>query len=133
VWRWWRTAQEKASTFAATRSAQSDGEFLRDCGLSNDDESASAALAVRRSVAKYGMVDAQAIRAADRYPEELIALSGWDSIDLLAWVFELDAQLGVRVPYEQLFREFDVRAFQIRDLVKIVCEWHRSRREESRG
>jgi hypothetical protein len=126
MWRWWKTADEKASAFAATRASQTDEEFVRDCGLADDAEAAALALAVRRSVARYGMVDSKAIRASDRYPEELSALSNWDSLEMLGWFFELEKQLGRKVRGREAFGDSNPRqGFSVRDLVRALCDWDR--------
>src|SRR3954454_17356062 len=112
--RWWRTADEMAADFARTRSPQADADFLAECELPDDAEANRSAIAVRRSVAKYGMIDPTFIRATDRYPEELMALSGWDSIDCRGGVIELDDDLGEPVRSEW----FDglPESFSVRDL-----------------
>jgi hypothetical protein len=126
MWRWWKTADAKASAFAGTRAPQTDEEFVRDCGLADDAEGAALALAVRRSVASYGAVDSQAIRASDRYPEELAALSNWDSLDLLGWFLELEEVLGREVHSGEAFGDINPRnGFSVRDLVTKLCDWHR--------
>jgi hypothetical protein len=107
-----------AADFARTRSPQADADFLAECELPDDAEANRSAIAVRRSVAKYGMIDPTFIRATDRYPEELMALSGWDSIDFLGWVIELDDDLGEPVRSEW----FDglPESFSVRDLAHCV-------------
>ncbi len=55
-WRRWRTPREIAADFAKDRNEQSDQEFLAGCGLPDTREAMRIALAVRRSVASYGMV-----------------------------------------------------------------------------
>ena len=65
----------------------SDEQFVAACGLLDIPEASRVALAVRHSVANYGMVDHRIIYASDRYPGELAELSDWDSIDFLAWLF----------------------------------------------
>jgi acyl carrier protein len=125
MWRWRKTAEEMASAFAATRAPQTDEEFIRECGLADDAEAAALALAVRRSVASYGMVDSQLIRATDRYTEELSALSGWDSPDLLSWWCDLEQELGRRVPAEEVFRDINFRGCSVREMVRALCDGQR--------
>jgi hypothetical protein len=110
--RWWKTADEMAAGFVAGRIPQMDAEFLSECALPADDDAVKAALAVRRSVAKYGMVDAAFIRADDGYPGELMKLAGWDSIDFLTWAMELHEELGPRTRigwFDDLPDPFSVR------------------------
>lgn len=89
--RWWRMADELAADFDAEHPPQSDAHFLAECGLA---DAPAAALAVRRSVASYGMVAADHIRPGHGYPGALEELSGWESLDFLQWVFELERELG---------------------------------------
>ena len=96
-WRWWRTADEKAADFAKDRERQTDEQFFSECGLPDTAQTVRIALAVRRSVASVGAVEPEYIRTNDRYPEELAALSGWDSLDFLDWVFQLERELGNEV------------------------------------
>ena len=56
-WRWWRTADEMAADFAGTREAMTDEQFIATCELPNDPLARETAIAVRRSVAAYGMVE----------------------------------------------------------------------------
>jgi acyl carrier protein len=114
-WRWWRTADEMAADFAADRMPEPDEQFIAACDLPDTPDAVRVALAVRRSVANYGMIASEFIRATDGYPEELVELSGWDSIDFLAWVFELERELGMSVSREA-FK--DIRQpFTVKDLV----------------
>jgi acyl carrier protein len=92
-WRWGKTADQMATDFAQSRSPQSDAEFLQECNLPDNAQANHAALAVRRSIASYAMIDSAFIRAADRYPHELTKLSGWDSIDFVEWLLKLEIQL----------------------------------------
>jgi hypothetical protein len=126
--RWWKTADEMAAEFAATREPQSDAEFLSACALPAG--ATAAALAVRRSVAKYGMIDPAYIRATDRYPQELMALSGWDSIDFLEWVMTLEDELAERVRSEW----FDAlpESFFVRDLAECVYRGRAHSRSNNR-
>ncbi len=66
--RWWRTADEMAADFASQHLAQSEDEFVAECGLA---DAPVVALAVRRAVAAYGMVAADHIRAGHGYPGAL--------------------------------------------------------------
>ena len=113
-WRWWRTADEMAASFAADRTPEPDEQFVAACDLPDTPEAIRVALAVRRSVASYGMIEPKFIRAADSYPDELVELSGWDSIDFLAWIFELERELDMPVTREA-FK--DIRQpFTVKDL-----------------
>jgi acyl carrier protein len=114
-WRWWRTAAEMAADFTATRESQSDQNFIAACGLPDDGIAWETAIAVRRSVAAYGMVSREYIAISDRYPDELINLSGWDSLDFLAWILELEKELDEPVPPEAYA---EIRTpFTVNDLV----------------
>ena len=97
-WRWWRTADEMAADFAAERSTLADEDFVSACDLPNNPLATRIALAVRRSVASYGMIEPGYIYAEDVYPDQLIELSGWESIDFLGWVLELEKELRVPLP-----------------------------------
>ena len=113
-WCWWKTAGEMAAGFAADRTPEADEQFVAACGLPDTPDAARVALAVRRSVASYGMIGPEFIRAADTYPNELIELSGWDSLDFLGWIFELERELGMSVTREA-FK--DIRQpFTVKDL-----------------
>ena len=114
-WRWWRAADEMAADFTADRTPEADEPFIAACDLPDTPEAVRVALAVRRSVASYGMIDPKYIRATDGYPDELVELSGWDSIDFLAWIFELERELGMPVS-RKAFQ--DIRQpFTVKDLV----------------
>ncbi len=117
-WRLWRTANEMAADFAANRSPESDANYIADCGLPATPIAQRVALAVRRSVASYGMIDSQFIRASDRYPDQLIDLSGWDSLDFLGWLFELERELDLPVPLDVF--EYIRDPFSVADLVQAV-------------
>ncbi len=122
-WRWWPTANEQAAVFAKSRKPVSDQDFLTDCGLSDDSNAWHVALAVRRSVASYGMVDSAYILAADRYPGELEALSGWDSLDFLGWILELENELCTPVSNSLTT---SLREFSVKDLVNVVRQYQLS-------
>lgn len=99
-WRWWRTAEEMAADFAAVRCAETDAKFIADCGLPDAPFARRVALAVRRSVASYGMIESDFIQATDTYPDQLIELSGWDSLDFYGWILELERELDQTIPSE---------------------------------
>ncbi len=128
LWCWWKTAAEMAEDFARKREPYPDDDFVRDCELPDTPEAQRVCLAVRRSVASYGMVDPLFIRASDRFPEDLRELSGWDSIDLLAWVFELERELGKKPIVTRAVLDDIGVTFTVRDLVWEVYrsheEWH---------
>src|SRR5262249_61076713 len=65
-------------------------------------EATHAALAVRRAVANLGSVDPGFIRAEDVYPDQLGVLPFWDSIDWLAFLFELEEQLGTKISTKEM-------------------------------
>ncbi len=71
--RWWKTAQERAAEFDAIRPRQSDNAFLASCALPSTAYARRVALAVRRSVATYGILlmprpsKRSAARAANRH------------------------------------------------------------------
>src|SRR6516225_11159807 len=100
-WGWPRTAEEMARDFAKGREPQSDDQFVAECNLPDDAAARQCALAVRRSVARYSLIDPQFIRATDRYPNELINLSGWDSLDFVEWVMGLEEKMHVREPIDE--------------------------------
>jgi hypothetical protein len=119
--RWWKTAQERAAEFEATRSPQSDEEFLAECALPPTDHARRVALAVRRSVATYGICDPAYIRPHDRYPEQLGMLSGWDSIDFLGWTMELDEELKLVVP-NATWTSLKGPGFSVLQLIQAILE-----------
>jgi hypothetical protein len=119
--RWWKTAQEQAAEFEATRPAQSDEAFLAECALPPTDYARRVALAARRSVASYGMCDSQYIRPGDRYPEQLGMLSGWDSIDFLGFTLELDKELKLLVP-NAAWKSLKGPGFSVRELIQVILD-----------
>jgi hypothetical protein len=100
MFRWLRwffpTDAQKVARFCAGRSEQPDEQFVAECELPSDPETVRIVLAVRRAVAAIGSVDPRFIRASDAYPEPLVILPFWDSIDWLAFVWELEKELGTR-------------------------------------
>jgi acyl carrier protein len=107
VFRWlrllvFRTSAEKVEAFCEGRAAQPDEEFVAACGLPPGPEATRAALAVRRAVANLGAVDPGFIRAEDVYPDQLGVLPFWDSIDWLAFVLELEEQLGTKISTKEM-------------------------------
>lgn len=121
-WRWWRTADEMAADFACSRTCEQDEKFISDCDLPETELAKRVAIAVRRSVANYGMVESEFVYASDKYPDELIELSGWDSIDFVGWLLELEKELGVLVPSQAFDSMFDgLRLkFSVKDLSEAV-------------
>jgi hypothetical protein len=97
-----RSAEQKVAFFRKDRSPQSDEQFLSECGLPAEPEADRVALAVRRAVANIGSVDSQFIRADDVYPDQLAMLPFWDSIDMMAYFWELEKQLGTRFTRKEL-------------------------------
>src|SRR5947209_2219558 len=87
----------KVAAFCEGRSGQPDDEFIAGCGLPPEPEAARVALAVRRAVAVIGSVDPRFIRADDVYPDQLGVLPLWDSMDWMAFTWELEKQLGTRL------------------------------------
>jgi hypothetical protein len=128
---WWGATKEDALAFCAKRSPQPDEQFLADCGLADDPRAARVALAVRRSVAGYGLVDPLFIRAGDRYPEDLVVLPGWDSLDLMAWFWMFEEELGAgRLPVDELMppvEPFYSHSFSVKDLVTAAWEYLKTR------
>lgn len=124
-WRWWRTAAEMADDFTESRNPISDVVFLASCDLPNSELARQTALAVRRSVAAYGLVDSDFIAASDRYPDELIDLSGWDSLDFMAWVFELENQLDESISPDA-YAKLRV-PFTVKDLVNTIYHYRLDR------
>jgi acyl carrier protein len=98
-----RTANQKVAAFCEGRSRQADEEFTADCGLPAEPLAARVAVAVRRAVANIGSVDPLFIRAADLYPDQLGVLPLWDSMDWLAYLMELEKELGTRFSEEELW------------------------------
>jgi len=126
-WRWWRTADEMANDFLALRDPESDESFIASCELPDDPLALETAIAVRRSVANYGMVAAEYIVDTDRYPDELMKLSGWDSLDFVAWIFELEKELNEPMLMDT---HYELRTpFSVKDLVWIVYRYRLRTRE----
>jgi hypothetical protein len=111
-----------AASFSATRDSEPDDRFLSACGLPEIESAHRIALAVRRSVARYGMVNAEFILATDRYPDELVQLSGWDSLDFLGWVLELERELGQPIQERTAFSQIPP-VFSVKDLAWAVFEY----------
>jgi hypothetical protein len=91
---------------------------LAECGLSDNPSAERAALAVRRSVAKFGAIAPEHIYASHCHPGELESLSNWDSLDFIGWVLELELELGVKVQ-RNWFGSL-ARRFSVHDLVMAV-------------
>ncbi len=98
MWRIFKTAHDKVDEFRKGRTRQPDDAFLVDCGLTRNTEAAEVALAVRRAVAGVGLVDPLFIHADDSYPGTLEILPLWDSMDWIAFMVELERELGRTVP-----------------------------------
>lgn len=112
--RWWKTADEMATAFEEKFPAQWDDVFLSECGLDHSAEAIRVGLAVRRSVAEYGMVSAVHIYADHSLPGELQHISGWDSVDFVSWIILLEEELGEPVDsrwFDQLRIPYTVRDF----------------------
>lgn len=120
-------AEETLAEFLAGRCPQADEQFIAECELPATPEAERIARAVRRSFTGGGRVDCRFIRASDRYPEELSALPGWDSLDVVEWVFELERELGCTVPCEVVFRDVGSTRFTVRELVDAVYRWRQCR------
>ena len=116
-WRWLRTAEEMAADFAATRSPVDDECFVSACGLPDTQLARQVALAVRNSVAQYGMIDPKFILADDVYPDQLVNLSGWDSPDIVDWIMELEKELSCTLTDDE-WLQLVGDLFAIRDLVQ---------------
>ena len=97
-----RSSEQKVAFFCKDREPQSDDQFLAECGLPADPEATRATLAVRHAVANLGLVPPEFIRADDVYPDQLGMLPFWDSIDMMAYIWELEEQLGTRFTLEEL-------------------------------
>jgi hypothetical protein len=96
------SAEQKVAFFCKDRAPQSDEQFLAECHLPADPEADRVALAVRRAVANMGSIDPTFIRADDVYPDQLAMLPFWDSIDMMAYLWELEEQLGTRFTQAEL-------------------------------
>jgi len=116
--RWWRTADEMAAEFSRRFPARPNSDYLADCGVVDDSDAERAALAVRRSVARYDAIAPDHIYAAHRYPGELESLSNWDSLDFIGWALELELELGSKVQ-KHWFDSLPQR-FSVYDLVLAV-------------
>jgi acyl carrier protein len=80
------------------RPPESDDEFVARCRMPDAPFASALALAVRREVARRARVQPQAIRAADRLPEEWGDLFIRESLDAVEFVMELEQQFGVDIP-----------------------------------
>jgi acyl carrier protein len=118
VWRVFKTAHHKVEDFRNGRKRQPDDAFLSLCDL-RDPESHEDAFAVRRAVAYIGLIDALLIHASDRFPEELGMLPLWDSMDWMSLIFELEHQLGRKIP--EPIEDWGLQpSFSVKDLVEAV-------------
>jgi hypothetical protein len=97
--RFWgsKSPEEKASDFAKNHERMTGEDFFEECELPESPEARRIAFAVRRSVALHGCVDADFIYLADRDPEGLIGLEGWDSLDFVGSMIQLEIELGEMV------------------------------------
>ncbi len=96
--RLFKTAHQKVDTFCNGRTRQPDELFIQDCDLPEDEDAERVALAVRRAVARVGLVDPLYIRADDREMVELSALPLWDSMDWISLLLYLQDELGITIP-----------------------------------
>jgi acyl carrier protein len=79
------------------RPAQTDAEFVAECRMPDVPFAAAFALAVRREVARRAGVTPEAVRAADRLPEEWGDLFIRESLDAFEFVMELEKRFGVSI------------------------------------
>lgn len=79
----------------SARPAQADAEFIAGCQLPDAPFAAALAVEVRREVARRAGMAPEAVRAADRLPEEWGALFHLDAVE---FVMELEARFGVSIP-----------------------------------
>jgi hypothetical protein len=113
-----KPAHSKVADFRKGRTRQPDDEFVAECSVANTPESRRIALGVRRAIAGIGLVDPLFIRASDRFPEELSLLPLWDSMDWLAFIFELEDELDERVHVPDSLYEWSFQnSFCVRQLV----------------
>ena len=117
-----KTAHAKVHDFRTGRARQPDDGFLRDCGIEPGTETARVAVAVRRAVAEVGLVDPLFVRAEDSYPGTLEVLPLWDSMDWLAFLFELERELGQKVRWESAGRPAMSCPITVGDMVARVRE-----------
>ena len=114
---WWasKSWQDMVAKFVAGRQPVSDELYLSECGLPDEPLARRVALAVRASVASENSVEPQLIRAADRYPDDLHTLPGWDSLDFIGWVIAFERELGLKIS-SKAFAGVRV-PFSVRELV----------------
>ena len=112
--------EQQIATFCKGRVIQPDDEFVASCGLATDPEAARVALAVRRAVANVGSVESGYIVAADVYPDQLAMLPLWDSMDWVAFMMELEEQLGTRISDQEAERLFDPYRISVKEMVEGV-------------
>lgn len=115
-----KPAHSKVDDFREGRTRQSDSDFLADCGLTLGTEAAEVALVVRRAVAGVGLINPLFIRADDSYPGTLEVLPLWDSMDWLAFVLEVERELGQSLPYGSSDLASKSGPVTVRDLVARV-------------
>jgi acyl carrier protein len=126
MWQVFKSDQEKVAEFCRGRMPQTDGEFVAACDLPDTPEAARIALAVRRAAAVYGLVDPLFVRASDRYPDELVALPRWDSLDWVEVVLELERQLDTPLDEKAVFARLP-HPPAVKDVVWSVYEHLRDR------
>ena len=99
--------KQKIDGFCQRHAPQADVEFLRECGITENIEAARIALGVRRAVAKLGLVEPEFVAKTDDYPGSLEVLPFWDSIDVFAFLLELENELGVRLSEKDINHIFN--------------------------
>ena len=114
-----KSAHAKVAAFRKTRGRQSNDDFLREVGASNDAHASHVALAVRRAVATAGLVDPLYIRADDRADNDLAVLPLWDSMDWVELVMNIEDELGVTITDEDAM-SIRVNHFSVRSCIEDV-------------
>jgi acyl carrier protein len=127
MWRIFKTAHVKVWDFRDGRTRQPDEQFIIECGLPAEPDAGRIALAVRRAVANIGLVDPQYILATDEYPDQLGKLPLWDSMDWVAFVMELEGELGTTIPDPEATLLMDPYPWSVKQVVARVYEMLRRR------
>ena len=98
--------------------------------MPEDEDAERVALAVRRAVARVGLVDPLYIRADDRYPDELVVLPLWDSIDWLELIFTIEDELNLSISDKEV--ELMTKNFSVRSCVHDTLAMMQRQRSLSR-
>jgi acyl carrier protein len=116
----WFSGARKAERFKTGRAPQEDSNSIKACGYQPESDQGALALTIRRVIGECGKVDSQYIRAEDRWPEDLGALTFWDSIDLLDFVFRIEKATGIKFYRNEEIQSYYYSGFTVAGLVQRI-------------